>query len=367
MKVETGKETIEYTYDNRHLVTGIRIDGEPAALYEYDAYGRVLVEKSGKENPVKKEINSLPGGNIEIVESIGNQKHRRIYDPGGRLLEVYEPTGDRIEMAYNERGELKDIVYTNRFGDKSKIRHSPDGRQITQMDAEGNIRSFIYDEFGRLKQIQDDQYILVKKDYGMTTRGWMENTETTEKTTQAFFDQQENPIEYILTSNVPGGGQVQLKNDYDADGMLRQEKIRGVITENREYENGKLKKITSGDDTTHFNYDAQGRLENIMASNQQVSFEYNREGDLQSLKVNKRDGEENHFFKEGLLTSRKTIPGRWDSFRYDNEGNLVEVQKGNNEKWELKQEGNRMIILRNDQEYMKVVYDNEGRVIEMVE
>lgn len=45
----------------------------------------------------------------------------------------------------------------------------------------------------------------------------------------------------------------------------------------------------------------------------------------------------------------------------------MEVQKGNNEKWEVKQEGNRLIILRNDQEYMKVVYDNEGRVIEMVE
>jgi hypothetical protein len=45
----------------------------------------------------------------------------------------------------------------------------------------------------------------------------------------------------------------------------------------------------------------------------------------------------------------------------------VEVQKGNNEKWEVKQEGNRLIILRNKKEYMKIVYDNEGRVTGMVE
>ena len=45
----------------------------------------------------------------------------------------------------------------------------------------------------------------------------------------------------------------------------------------------------------------------------------------------------------------------------------MEVQKGNNEKWEVKQEGNRLIILRNKKEYMKIVYDNEGRVTGMVE
>ncbi len=367
VKVVTGKDTIEYTYDNRHLVTGVRINGEPVSTYEYDGYGRILVEKEGKENPIKKGINYLPGGKIEIVESIDNQKRQRIYDAGGRLLEVAEPTGDKIEMAYNERSELKDIVYTNRFGDKSKIRHSTDGRQITHMDAEGNIRSFIYDEFGRLKQIQDDQYILVKKDYGMTDRGWMENTETTEKTAQAFFDQQENPIEYILTSNVPGGGQVKVKNDYNADGILRQEQIRGLINENREYENGRLKKMTSGEDATQFQYDPEGRLEYVVSSNEQVSYEYNREGDLQSLKMNKGDGEESYSFKDGLLSGRKSIPGRTDSFRYDKEGKLVEVQKGNNEKWEVKQEGNRVIILRNDRVYVEAVYDNENRVTEIVE
>lgn len=366
VKVVTGKNTIEYTYNERHLVTSIHINKEPVAVYKYDDFGRILIDREVKGEWRKRQIKTA-NGKMEITETIGNRESMQIYDTGGRLLEATLSAGDKIKINYHEMGSAKKIEYTNRFGDTARVEYSSDNRQTSYTDAEGNVRAFIYDEFGRLKQIQDDQCVLMKKDYGMTDRGWMEKTETAEKATQAFFDPQDNLAEYILTSNVPGGGQVQVQNDYDADGMLQQEQIRGLINENREYENGKLKKITSGDDFMHFRYDAKGRLKHVISSDTQVSYEYNREGDVLSLEVNKKDKAESYSFKDGRLTRCKTIPGRTDSFRYDKKGKLINVKKGSKEEWEIKQAGNKMIILRNKKEYMKVTYDNEGRVTEILE
>ncbi len=87
IQVATEKSTIEYTYNDRHLVTSVRINGNPSAAFEYDEFGRVLAQKDPKDNLLRTEIKTIDG-KTEITEGAGDQKITRIYDSGGRLLEA---------------------------------------------------------------------------------------------------------------------------------------------------------------------------------------------------------------------------------------------------------------------------------------
>ncbi|MCK5056377.1 MAG: RHS repeat-associated core domain-containing protein [Candidatus Aminicenantes bacterium] len=366
VKVEAKEKVIEYVYENRHLLTGIRINGEAKAEFAYDDIGRLLTETDKAGNPVKKEIKNL-AGKVEITESIGNQKSKWIYDAGGRLLEALAPSGDKVKIAYYEMGSPEVMEYTHQSGHKERVEYSPDNRQMKYTGPDGEVRAFLFDELGRLTQVQDEKSALLTRKYGKTDRGWLEETQTPGKTIRNFLNSNDKSVETLLTSNIPGGGQIQVKNNYHTDGTIRQKKISGLVNEILKYENGRLKGIHSGGADTHFQYDSEGRLESMNAKDFRVSYEYGDKDTIKAIKVNKGSREGNYLFSSGRLTGRRSISGRDDVFRYDKEGRLESIKKGKDEGWQIEHKGNRMIMLRNGKRYLEAVYDNKGRVVEVLE
>lgn len=364
VKVETKKDFFEYTYDDRHLVTGVKVNGMETDYYEYDDFGRVLALKEKEENLRNREIKTI-NGNVEIIEGSGEQSSKRIYDAGGRLLEASNPSGDKVKIDYYEMGSPKTMEYSNRFGDQAKVEYSSDRRQVKYTNPEGDILAFLFDEWGRLKQIQDEAGALLTMNYGMTDRGWMEETITLGKTVRAFFNKQKQPTEYLLASKVPGGGQIQVKNHYNIDGTLRQKQIKGLLNETHLYKKGKLKQIISGDEVTNLTYDSQDRLKEMNSPGSQTSYEYDREGNVTSLKVRQGQWEESYLFTNGQLTGRQSISKRNDTFRYDPNGQLAGVKKGKDENWQIKREGKQMTTLRNNQIHLTAIFNDKGRVIEL--
>ncbi len=366
VKVDTRKDTFEYTYDNRHLVTEVKINTMLTAQYQYDDFGRVLALKEKEENLRNREIKTIDE-NVEITERIGEQTSKRIYDAGGRLLEAMNPSGDKVNIDYCEMGSPKVMQYTNRFGDITKVEYSSDKKQVKYTNPEGDMLAFLFDEFGRLKQIQDEKSALLTRNYGMTNRGWMEETITPGKTVQAFFNKQKQPTEYLLTSKVPGGGQIQVKNDYNIDGTLRQKQIKGLLNETHLYEKKKLKQIISGDEVTNLTYDSQDLLKEMNSPDAQTSYEYDREGNVTSIQVKRREGQETYSYTNGQISGRQSISKRNDTFQYDQNGQLAGVKKGKDENWQIKREGKRMTTLRNNQIHMEAVFNDEGMLTELVD
>jgi len=367
VKIKTKGKTIEYTYNSSHLITGILINGKKEAIYEYDDLGRVLVLNEGKNKLQKREIKTI-NGTTEITETIKDKEVKRTYDAGGRLLHSMDTSGNSIKIDYYYEAETPKIIkYTDKFENLSKVEYSADNRRIKYIDSEKNQRLLFFDKFGRLEKIQDNNNVLLTRKFIMTKRGWLEETQTSRKIGQSFFNNKKQLMKYRLTSKLPQGGQIQIKSDYNIDGSFRYEQINGLYNEKREYENGKIKQINSDGEITHFKYGIKNRLKEIKFPTQKVSFKYNSKGGLNLIQLNKGKGQETFYYANGRLTGRKNIFGRVDSFLYDKAGNLVDIKKGKNQTWKITHSGKETTIFRNGKRYMKIIFDNYDRLIGIIE
>ncbi len=276
------------------------------------------------------------------------------------------PLGAKVTVNYYELGSPKVMEYTSRFGDTTRVEYAPDNRHIKYTNPQGIVRAFLFDEFGRLKQIQDGTNALVTKEYSRTNRGWLELTETSETRAHTLFNADMRPVEQIIMAKTARGGQLVTKNEYSGNGSSWRQVTQGLVDEERIYENGRLVRETSGDKRSAFSYDHEGRLRGIVSDKSWHKFAYNDKGELENTTYRRGDLEEVYRFHNGQLTNRTNGKGLDDAFQYDKEGMLRSVKRSGGEHWDIQRNENRIICLRNGVVQLEYVFDEKGRLKEML-
>ncbi len=363
-KVVRENQTVEYSYEDRHLVTEIRVNGKKVATIKYDDYGRAVMQTGPNGESLVLDIITSGG---ETIVSSGTDMARLVikYDAGGRLLEEKTPGGELMRNTYSEYGSLKSTEYIDEFGDTSKAEYSPDNRYVKYTNPEGFVRAFLYDDFGRLKQVQDGKNALISKKYGQTGRGWLETTESSEQTVQVLYNKEKKPVEEIITARSGRGGQVIISSDYNSAGVLKRRTTQGIFNRSRVYKDGLLIKEVSGkEDTVTYVYDEQERPLLVSSDDQGVRFSYDQAGLLDEVNFNRAEFSERLSFKDGLLTQRTNTDGLSDTFQYDEHAMLRGVERGSRETWSIERGNNKTTYIRNNVVQMEFVFDSKGMLTE---
>jgi len=268
-------------------------------------------------------------------------------------------------LDYDDLGTLTKVTTTNRFGDKSTIEYRSDGRFKKNTDSEGNVRAFLFDELGRLKQIQDDNSALMTKEYGQTNKGWMESVETPAVKTQTLFDKSMRPLEHTILSKVRKGEAIVLQNSYNKTGNLTRQVTEGLIQQERTFNNQGLLKQTLGGITSSYSYDDNGRIREAKSDNHSVQFTYGQDDFVQQVSVKQGDATLSYEFTDEGLVKRTTTDGLQDSFTYDSEGRLAGLKRSDGEAWVIDRSEQTVSTHRNDVLQTEFVFDEEGRLAEM--
>ncbi len=290
VKVQSPGGVTEYTYDPRHLVTEVKKDGQEVSKLQYDDLGRV-VGRASDQKETSTTITQKEGA-VEIASSYGDQKTVNRFDAGGRLLEAVDSGNNRTGVEYHDDGTVKKVARINRHGDTATTEYANKGRYVKATDPEGNVQAVLYDELGRVKQIQDDKSALVDKAYGRTDKGVLDQTETAEKTIQNIFTESDKPVQEVVTSKVPNGGQIMTEYKYGRDGALSEIATQGLAKSLKQYDKGMLKKVVNGKDETLLDYDKAGRVSRVQTPEDTCTVSYDKNGKASSIERKTGDAQE---------------------------------------------------------------------------
>lgn len=370
VRVSGPDRTLGYTYDARHLITGIQVDGGSPTRLAYDALGRVMTEEEPTGRTTKTAITARDDL-TEITEGTAGARVTRRYDGGGRLVETVDASGNRVTLAYHDSDSPQRMQYTSAYGDTTTLDYSADGRQLVATDPARNTYSLALDAFGRVLELSQNGASVLHKEYGMTDQGWLESTETPEDRLQVIANADRTPSRWLLTAKTAQGGQLAVTHAYDPDGKLARQDIQGLIQGELVYHDGRLVKQTAGDATTTFSYNDAGQVQEVASDGARGQFSYDAGGVLQSLRWQHGGMDAVSRFDNGQLVQRQNNRGLNDAFRYDSQGVLQGVRRAGDalhgdEEWEIRRDPRSLRILRNGVLQVQLLWDGNDRLVEMI-
>ena len=144
----------EYGYDACSRVTRVSYPtaGDPDQTYAYGLSGR-LVQASRGESTVEFAYNSL---GLPVRETADGNTILRTYDHTGRILTLDSTAGASLRYTRNAYGELEGFTATGGSDAdgagswESAHRHDALGFEVERILPGGIVRSFAYDDIGRL-------------------------------------------------------------------------------------------------------------------------------------------------------------------------------------------------------------------------
>ena len=142
----------EYGYDACSRVTRVSYPtaGDPDQTYAYGLSGR-LVQASRGESTVEFAYNSL---GLPVRETADGNTILRTYDHTGRILTLDSTAGASLRYTRNGYGELEGFTATGGSDGagswESAHRHDTLGFEVERILPVGIVRSFAYDDIGRL-------------------------------------------------------------------------------------------------------------------------------------------------------------------------------------------------------------------------
>ena len=144
----------EYGYDACSRVTRVSYPtaGDPEQTYAYGLSGR-LVQASRGESTVEFAYNSL---GLPVRETADGNTILRTYDHTGRILTLDSTAGASLRYTRNGYGELEGFTATGGSDAdgagswESAHRHDTLGFEVERILPGGVVRSFAYDDIGRL-------------------------------------------------------------------------------------------------------------------------------------------------------------------------------------------------------------------------
>jgi YD repeat-containing protein len=130
------------------------------------------------------------------------------------------------------------------------------------------------------------------------------------------------------------------------------------------FENGLPKKIRNGKSEIELTFTAK-RLSKVSRAGRDWNFTYGTAGNLELAAGKNGLVETSYAFAGDRLTERRTADGSRDAFQYDTAGRLAGVVRNDEERWELKIEGKKQSIFRNNATLLRYEYDDAGRLVKV--
>lgn len=291
-KLPSGTER-EYEYDAASRVTRVSYvtTDEPDQTYQYGISGR-LVEAVRGESRVEFTYNTL---GLPVTETTDGETITRTYDKVGQILSLQSTLGADLKYERNEYGELVGFKASDGCGEDGGAWHSEHrydtlGFEVERMLPGGVVRSFAYDNIGRLVDARTRH--MRRYCWGVADR--LLSTEDSKRGTTRYGYTPNGQLEF---AEYPDGTQQWRKSDIlgnlypDPDCTIRRFLKGGVMEQDGKW---------------HYEYDKDGNLtERYIGSGKWLDgkkehwrYRWNADGSL--AKVIRPDGEEVGFTYDAL-------------------------------------------------------------------
>lgn len=297
-KLPSGTER-EYEYDAASRVTRVSYvtTDEPDQTYQYGISGR-LVEAVRGESRVEFTYNTL---GLPVTETTDGETITRTYDKVGQILSLQSTLGADLKYERNEYGELVGFKASDGCGEDGGAWHSEHrydtlGFEVERMLPGGVVRSFAYDNIGRLvdARTRKDARTRHMRRYCWGVADRLLSTEDSKRGTTRYGYTPNGQLEF---AEYPDGTQQWRKNDIlgnlypDPDCTIRRFLKGGVMEQDGKW---------------HYEYDKDGNLtERYIGSGKWLDgkkehwrYRWNADGSL--AKVIRPDGEEVGFTYDAL-------------------------------------------------------------------
>lgn len=297
-KLPSGTER-EYEYDAASRVTRVSYvtTDEPDQTYQYGISGR-LVEAVRGESRVEFTYNTL---GLPVTETTDGETITRTYDKVGQILSLQSTLGADLKYERNEYGELVGFKASDGCGEDGGAWHSENrydtlGFEVERMLPGGVVRSFAYDNIGRLvdARTRKDARTRHMRRYCWGVADRLLSTEDSKRGTTRYGYTPNGQLEF---AEYPDGTQQWRKSDIlgnlypDPDCTIRRFLKGGVMEQDGKW---------------HYEYDKDGNLtERYIGSGKWLDgkkehwrYRWNADGSL--AKVIRPDGEEVGFTYDAL-------------------------------------------------------------------
>lgn len=297
-KLPSGTER-EYEYDAASRVTRVSYvtTDEPDQTYQYGISGR-LVEAVRGESRVEFTYNTL---GLPVTEMTDGETITRTYDKVGQILSLESTLGADLKYERNEYGELVGFKASDGCGEDGGAWHSEHrydtlGFEVERMLPGGVVRSFAYDNIGRLvdARTRKDARTRHMRRYRWGVADRLLSTEDSKRGTTRYGYTPNGQLEF---AEYPDGTQQWRKSDIlgnlypDPDCTIRHFLKGGAMEQDGKW---------------HYEYDKDGNLtERYIGSGKWLDgkkehwrYRWNADGSL--AKVIRPDGEEVGFTYDAL-------------------------------------------------------------------
>ncbi|WP_426502026.1 DUF6531 domain-containing protein [Dactylosporangium sp. McL0621] len=330
-------------------------DGLAAHAYEYDADGRLLVERLADGTRTRAEYDRC-GRRVAVANAAGGIT-RFAYTGGGRLAEVTRPSGRVERYTYDRCGRLES--HTDGAGRRTRRRYDADGLLVERVDAAGTAERFTYDAGARLVAATAPGRGTVRYTYDDADRV-VAVTDRVAGARRFEYD----PAGRLTAAVDANGGRTAYRYD-DADRLVGVVDALGGTVVRRYDEAGRL--VAETDQlgrTVTLSRDAAGRPSGYAdASGHELHCTYDAAGRLDSFAgpgrppvTVRRDalGRAVEVNEPGLFLHR---------LRWDHDGRLVERRRdGLAERWTYDADGRRTAMVYPDGSRTRYTYDDGGLV-----
>ncbi|MBV7363079.1 hypothetical protein KRX54_01340 [Actinomycetaceae bacterium TAE3-ERU4] len=136
-------------YDKRGRLTRTILPSKAEISYSWDAFDRLATVVAGNGSIVRYEYEGLERNPSKVFDPLGGVHTLEWAD--GLLLSTVDPTGVRLDFAYDTFGDL--VSVTNSAGSCASLIRDESGRVVEQMTALGFSTKYSYDSEGHLSRI----------------------------------------------------------------------------------------------------------------------------------------------------------------------------------------------------------------------
>lgn len=335
-----------YSYDRKGNLNKIENELGLATNFLYDASGNTIkiIDGAGREVTFGYD----PNNNLVSITDQNKSNWKFVYDSLDRIIEAFSPSLNKVSFTYDNTGNLvklidgKGITTSYSYDKANRLRTIKDaseakrtyvygkvGNRTEFVDEEGNVKEFIYNKLNKVtKVIADGEAI---KEFKYDKNGNIILAKNNDVETRFSYDNLNRVVQYSdnLTKN-------KVIYEYDKENNKTKVFVPGLIDIDYLYDkNGNLTKITA--DNKYFiniKYNKAGKRALIIYPNSiYAKYLYNEYGELGSIEMfrgNERIYKENYTFDPSGNPISKKIGRTTFKYKYDKDGNLINVFKNGN-------------------------------------
>jgi RHS repeat-associated protein len=354
-----GGATTVYSYDERARLTRISAPLGLATRYDYDTADRLAqIERPGG---AKNRYEYDPEGNLTSFLDANGSETRFSYVGNNKLGATIDPMGYRRRFIYDAEANLVEI--RNERGEAYKLVFDALGRLTREVGFDGLTWEYTYDPAWQLSERTDPAGRVTR--FIRDRRGRVVERRRPDGTTISLSYDSAG----LLTGARSPSSELLFK--YDALGQLVFESQNGQVVEH-EYDplGRRVKRHSPSGRMVEFTYNADSRLNRLQTPGGSITFEYDRAGHLirrnlpGNLEENWQYDGSGRMLEQSLWRRDKIVFRR--GYKYDAEGNLVELNDGANGLRRFTYDPAERLsdVLRPEKGLERFIYDSTGNLLQ---